>query len=84
LHGAHPTDSLFAFDALLFTSLEDLFVLDSESPALDVEAVEGSDDGVCIWSVAEICKGKTTKSACLIQVVVEGIRKGDTKRLLVG
>jgi len=64
--------------------LQDLFVLDSESPALDVEAVEGSDDGICIWSVAEICKGKTTKSACLIQVVVEGIRKGDTERLLVG
>jgi len=84
LHGAHPANGLFALDALLFAGLQDLFVLDSESPALDVEAVEGSDDGIRIWGVAEVCKGEATEGACLVEVVVEGIGEGDTEGLLVG
>ena len=82
LHGAHPADSLFTFNALLLACLEDLFVLDSESPTLDVEAVEGGDDGICIGGVAEVCKSEATKSTCLVEMIVEGIGKGDAQRLL--
>ena len=82
LHGAHPSDSLFTFNALLLACLEDLFVFDSESPTLDVEAVEGGDDGICIGGVAEVCKSEATKSTCLVEMIVEGIGKGDAQRLL--
>lgn len=49
LHGAHSADGLFTLDALFLTRLEDFLVFYTEFTALYIEAVEGSDDGICVY-----------------------------------
>lgn len=73
LHRAHPPDRLFAFDAFLFTCLENLLVLDAELAALDVKAVEGSDDGIGVCGDTEICESEAAELSHGIEMVVEGV-----------
>jgi len=63
LHGAHAPESLFALDALLFTGLKYLLVLNTEFTALHVESVERSYNGIGILRKTEIGEGKTTERA---------------------
>ena len=84
LHGTHAPDSFFALDALFFTLLEHFFVFDTELAALDVEAVERSDNSVRIGCLAEVGKGKAAERARLIEVVVERVGSWDGKRDLEG
>ena len=73
LHRAHPPDRLFTFDAFLFTCLKNLLVLDAELAALDVEPVEGSNDGIGVCGHTEICKSEAAELSHRIEVVVKGI-----------
>ena len=84
LHRAHATEGLFSLDALLFARLQDLFVLDAELAALDLESVEGCDDGICVHGLAEVGKGEAAEGALLVEVVVEGVGGGDGQRCLSG
>ena len=84
LHGAHATDGLFALYTLLFACLEDLFVLDTQLAPLNIEAVEGSDDRVCVDRLAEVGKGEAAEGALLVEMVVEGIGGGNRERSLGG
>jgi hypothetical protein len=82
LHGAHPADCLFSFDAFLFTGLQDLLVLNPEFATLDIKSIEGGDDSIGINSLAEVGKGKAAEGALLIEMIIEGIRGGDGQRRL--
>lgn len=77
LHRAHAPDGLFALDALLFARLQDLFVLDTQLAALDVEAVERGNNRVCVLGKPEIGKSQTAKLALGIKMVVERVRRRD-------
>ena len=82
LHRAHPADCLFSLDALLFTCLQDFFVLYAEFSTLNVEAIQGSDDGICVGSLAEVGKGQAAEGALLIEMVIEGIWGRNRQRCL--
>ena len=66
LHRTHSTESLFSLDALFFSGLEDLFVLDTEFPSLDIEAIQSGHDGVCVFRGPEVGKSEATESTCLV------------------
>lgn len=82
LHRAHPADSLFPLNSLFLSGLEDLLIFNSELPALNIEAIQGGDDGIGITWLAEVGKGETTEGASLIKVVVEGVRGRNRERFL--
>ena len=77
LHGAHAAESLLALDAFLFAGLQHLFVLDAQLAALDVEAIEGSHNGVCVYRLAEISEGEAAELTRLVKMIVERIRCRD-------
>ena len=61
LHGAHSANGLFSLDAFFFAGLKDLLVFYTEFTTLYIEAVEGSDDGICICGLAEVCESETSE-----------------------
>lgn len=77
LHAAHAPDGLFAFNALLLASLEDLLVLYAEFASLDVKAVEGGNDGVGVGRKTKVGKGETTERSRRVKVVVECVGSRD-------
>lgn len=84
LHGPHAPDGLFALDALLFRGLKDLLVFYTELTSLDIEAIEGSDDGICVYGLAEIGKGQAAEGTLLVKMIVERIRGRDRQGGLGG
>jgi hypothetical protein len=66
LHGTHPPQSFFSFDAFFFAGLQHFLVFDAEFTTLDVEAIESDHNCVGIFWRTEISKGKTAKGACRI------------------
>jgi hypothetical protein len=77
VHGAHATECFFALDPLLLAGLEHLLVFDPKLTALDVEPVQGDDDGVGISCSTEVGEGEATEGTGPVQMVVERIRGRD-------
>jgi hypothetical protein len=73
LHRAHPTDGLFPLDTLFFTSLKDLFILNTQFSTLNVKTVESRDDGISIYGLTEVGESQATESTLLVEMVVECI-----------
>jgi hypothetical protein len=82
LHASHPLDRLFALDPLLFTSLQDLLVLDTELATGNVVAIQSDDDSISLVGVTEVGKGESSKDTIIV-VVVEGIWQRSLETLLV-
>lgn len=81
LHALHALDRLFFFDALLLPSLEHFLVFHPKLTTTDVEAIEGSYNGIGLLARAEVCKCQPAKDA-LIEVIVESIGHWDLQILL--
>ena len=84
LHRADTTDGLFALDALLFASLENLLVFYTELASLDIKAVERDNDGIRVRCLTKVGEGEAAERARLIKMVVERIRSWDRERGLSG
>jgi hypothetical protein len=82
LHTSHPLDRLFALDPLLFTSLQDLLVLDTKLATGDVVAIQSNDDGISLVGVTEVGKSESSEDTIIV-MVVEGIRQRSLETLLV-
>ena len=53
--------------------MKDLFVLDAQLATLDVETVEGSDDGIGIGGLTEVGESQTSEGTLLVEMVIESI-----------
>ncbi len=73
----HATDRLLPLDPLLLSCLKHLFVLNAELAALDVKAIEGGHDGVCVYRLAEISEGEAAELTRLVKMIVERVRCRD-------
>jgi len=80
LHASHPLDRLFALDPLLFTSLQDLLVLDTKLATGDVVAIQSNDDGISLVGVTEVGKSESSEDTIIV-MVVEGIRQRSLETL---